>query len=68
MWTQVDSEFSKVMSVTPGTAESLQSAATPAGRMSIPDEYVGAAVFLASSESSYLVGQTINVDGGLNLG
>jgi D-sorbitol dehydrogenase (acceptor) len=56
------------MSVTPGTAESLQSAATPAGRMSIPDEYVGAAVFLASSESSYLVGQTINVDGGLNLG
>ncbi len=67
MWTQVDDEFSKVMGVKPGSAEALQAAATPAGRVSTPDEYVGAAVFLASPESSYVVGQTINVDGGLNL-
>jgi D-sorbitol dehydrogenase (acceptor) len=68
MWSQVDVVFSKVMGVEPGSAESLQAAATPAGRMSTPEEFVGAAVFLASAESSYVVGQTLNVDGGLNLG
>jgi len=68
MWTQVDGEFSKIMGVQSGDAEALQVAATPAGRLSTPEEYVGAAVFLASSESSYVVGQTFNVDGGLNLG
>ena len=67
MWNQVDREFSKIMGVELGSAESLQAAATPAGRMSTPDEYVGAALFLASPESSYVVGQTFNVDGGLNL-
>ncbi|TIU05124.1 MAG: L-iditol 2-dehydrogenase, partial [Mesorhizobium sp.] len=29
-----------------------------------PDDYRGAAVFLASSEADYVVAQTLNVDGG----
>jgi NAD(P)-dependent dehydrogenase (short-subunit alcohol dehydrogenase family) len=36
----------------------------PMGRIGVPDDLVGAAVFLASADSDYVVGQTLNVDGG----
>ena len=37
----------------------------PMGRMGTPDEVAAACVFLASGASSYVTGQTINVNGGL---
>lgn len=37
----------------------------PAGRMGTIEEYANTAVFLASDESSYIVGETINVTGGV---
>lgn len=37
----------------------------PIGRFSTPDEVASAVVFLASSASSYVVGETLDVDGGL---
>jgi len=37
----------------------------PAGRMGSIEEYANTVVFLASDESSYIVGQTINVNGGV---
>jgi len=39
----------------------------PLGRIGEPEDIVGAAVFLASSESDYVTGTTIYVDGGLLL-
>jgi NAD(P)-dependent dehydrogenase (short-subunit alcohol dehydrogenase family) len=37
---------------------------TPMQRTALPEEMVGAAVFLASNESSYMTGQVFYVDGG----
>jgi len=38
--------------------------ATPIGRVAYPDDYAGAAVFLASEASDYITGHTLLVDGG----
>ncbi len=66
MWEGVEKEFAVVMGTTPEAMRAAQSASTAIGRMSTPEEYVGAAIYLASAESSYVVGQTLNIDGGLN--
>ena len=53
-----------LLSVAPeGAAERLGDP-VPMGRTGTVDEMAGAAVFLASSLSSYVTGQTIHVDGG----
>ena len=36
----------------------------PSAAWAVPEDHVGAAVFLASSDSDYVVAQTFNVDGG----
>ncbi|QKR98348.1 SDR family oxidoreductase [Sphingomonas sp. CL5.1] len=42
-------------------------AATPVGRIADPAEVANLAVFLASDESPFLTGMTINIDGGFTL-
>ncbi|MHA6332140.1 SDR family NAD(P)-dependent oxidoreductase [Qipengyuania sp. CAU 1752] len=59
----------KMTQVTTGDPDRLESALTriPLGRMGEPAEIAGAALFLASPLASYVLGQTIVVDGGLTL-
>ena len=40
---------------------------TPRGRLGLPADMAGAALFLASPLADYVVGQTISVDGGLSV-
>ena len=42
----------------------LMAARTPLGRVEQPEDLVGTVVFLASPDSAFMTGQTLNVDGG----
>jgi D-sorbitol dehydrogenase (acceptor) len=64
MWDNVDALFAKYEHLPVGEKKRQVGLAVPAGRMGLPDDFRGAAVFLASSESDYVVAQTLNVDGG----
>lgn len=47
---------------------SLQAASSPMGRMSTPEEFANAAVFLLSPAASYITGVMLTVDGGMYKG
>ena len=62
--------------ITPGTIHIQQNpelaqkykAAIPLGRLGMPEDIVGACVFLVSAASDFITGQTIYIDGGLTAG
>ncbi|HUG61103.1 MAG TPA: L-iditol 2-dehydrogenase [Methylomirabilota bacterium] len=64
MWDQVDALFAKYENRPLGEKKRLVGEAVPFGRMGVPEDVAGAAVFLASSDADYIVAQTLNVDGG----
>ena len=64
MWDVVDALFAKYEGRPIGEKKRLVGEAVPYGRMGVPEDITGAAVFLASSDSDYIVAQTLNVDGG----
>lgn len=59
----------KLTEVTTGNPDRADAALKriPLGRFGSPDDMAGVALFLASPLSAYVVGQTIDVDGGLTL-
>ena len=63
-WQHVDSVFAKLEGKQPGQKKAEVEASLPAGRFATPDDLTGMAIFLASSESDYILCQTYNVDGG----
>jgi NAD(P)-dependent dehydrogenase (short-subunit alcohol dehydrogenase family) len=63
-WQQVDSIFAKLEGKKPGQKKAEVEADVPAGRFATPADLTGMAIFLASSESDYILSQTYNVDGG----
>ena len=64
MWKNVDALFAKFENLPLGEKQKRVGEAVPLGYMGDPTDICGAAVFLASSESSYITAQTLNVDGG----
>ncbi len=63
-WDHVDSLFAKYENRSLGEKKRIVGAAVPAGRMGTADDLIPMAVFLASSGSDYIAGQTYGVDGG----
>ena len=64
MWDEVDALFARYENLPEGEKKRRVGLAVPFGRMGTPEDHAGAAVFLASSDSDYVVAQTLNVDGG----
>jgi len=64
MWGAVDALFARYEGLQPGEKKAAVGKAVPLGRMGLPADIAGAAVFLASAESAYITAQTLNVDGG----
>ena len=64
MWGAVDALFARYEGLQPGEKKIAVGKAVPLGRMGVPQDIAGAAVFLAGAESAYITAQTLNVDGG----
>jgi D-sorbitol dehydrogenase (acceptor) len=64
MWEHVDSLFARYENLPLGEKKRQVGAAVPLGRMGLPDDLSGAALFLASRDADYITAQTLNVDGG----
>jgi NAD(P)-dependent dehydrogenase (short-subunit alcohol dehydrogenase family) len=64
MWDQVDAQFARYENLPLGEKKRQVGLAVPYGRMGVPGDIAGAAVFLASADADYIVAQTLNVDGG----
>lgn len=63
-WDQVDAAFAKWEGLAPGAKKAAVAKEVPIGRFATPEDIAGLAVFLASSDSDYILAQTYNVDGG----
>jgi D-sorbitol dehydrogenase (acceptor) len=64
MWAHVDALFARYEGLALGEKKAAVGRAVPLGRMGMPDDIAGAAVFLASNDAAYITAQTLNVDGG----
>ena len=64
MWEVVDGLFARYEGLPIGEKKRQVGEAVPLGRMGVPEDMTGAAVFLASKDADYIVAQTLNVDGG----
>ena len=62
----VDTKLTKATTASPARLEAMLSR-VPIGRQGQPSDMAGAALFLASPLASYVIGQTLIVDGGLTL-
>ncbi len=64
MWEEVDRMFGRWSGKPAGQKKRETEREVPFGRFGKPEDLTGIAVFLATSDSDYMLGQTVNVDGG----
>ena len=68
LWEQLDKDLMAIgASQRPGQAMSEFSAGILRGRAATPDDITGTTTFLASSDSDYMTGQNVSIDGGMVL-
>ena len=68
MWEQVDRDLMKIGAAErPGQAMAEFSAEILRGKVARPADITGTTTFLASSESDYMTGQVVMIDGGMTL-
>lgn len=64
MWDRIDERITEKGIMEAGEIKKVGIAGTPYGRAATPIDMVGAAVFLASDDAAYVVGHTLDVNGG----
>ncbi len=67
MWVYIDAVRSDLMGKERGTALRAAIEQIPLGRVQQPDDVAKLVSFLASSDSDYMTGQSVNVCGGINM-
>lgn len=65
MWDLIDREMAKRQGTPIGSVKEAAVASIPLGRIQQPEDVANLVAFLASSDASYMTGQTYNVSGGL---
>ena len=65
MWQRMDRDWSALQGLPAGQIWQQRIASVPMGRPQSPDDVADLAGFLASPQSDYMTGQSINIDGGL---
>jgi meso-butanediol dehydrogenase / (S,S)-butanediol dehydrogenase / diacetyl reductase len=68
LWKQLDADLMSIGDAErPGQAMADFSSGILRGRPAVPEEVVGTALYLASSDSDYMTGQIVMIDGGMVL-
>ena len=65
MWDLIDREIAKREGAPIGSVKASAVDSIPLGRIQEPEDVANVVVFLASSDASYMTGQTYNVCGGI---
>jgi len=68
MWEQLDRELAALHGLAPREAWRRRIAGIPLGRPERPEDVAGVVAFLAGSDSDYMTGQALKIDGGLVMG
>jgi len=67
MWEQIDKDYGRIFGKESGRSMKDFIEQIPLKRAGSPEDIAAAVVFLCSSDSDYITGQTLNVDGGFEM-